>query len=129
MKNPSSIILLILILLSCVGHQIDSSISQYEKESTNIELGDSKQKVLSILEPTQKYNPKWRKKSETYISKDGSTIAIYYYRSNRNPDNLTTDDEFVPYVFKDNVLIGIGWTSIGGIKTQGQAIDVIIIND
>jgi len=129
MKNLIIISLLFSTLISCTARQIDSSISKYENQSSRIELGDTKQKVLEILEPTQSYNNKYRKKPEKYLSKDGSIIEIYYYRSNRNPDGSTTDDEFMPYVFKDGVLIGVGWTSIGGIKTQGQARDVIIIND
>jgi len=121
--------LLILNLISCTGYQIKNSISKYENQSSKIEIGDTKQEVLEILEPTQTLKKKYRKKPEKYISKDGSLIEIYYYRSGWVSDGLTTDDEFIPYVFKDGVLIGIGWTSIGGVKTQGQARDIIIINN
>jgi hypothetical protein len=42
-------------------------------------------------------------------------------RSARQPDGLTTDDEFTPYIFNDGRLVGIGWQVLGGPKTQGQA--------
>jgi len=116
-----TITILAIFVISCAGYRIDRSISNYETESSKIQLGDSKQKVLLLLEPTQPGKRKWRKNPEKYLAVDGSTIEIYYYRSSRQADGLTTDDEFTPYVFKDDVLIGIGWTSIGGPKTQGQA--------
>ena len=41
-------------------------------------------------------------------------------RSSQQPDGLTTDDEFTPYIFTNGILTGIGWTVLGGPKTQGQ---------
>ncbi len=126
------ILTILIFLISCTGYQtakqIDSSISKYEEESFKVNLGDSKEKVLAILEPTQKYNKKWRKKPERFLNNDNSVIEIYYYRSDRTPDGISTDDEFTPYVFKDGKLIGIGWAVLGGPKTQGQAVDTIIID-
>ena len=52
---------------------------------------------------------------------NGNLVEIYFFRSAWQSDGLTTDDEFTPYVFKDGKLVAIGWTSIGGIKSQGQA--------
>ncbi|ACU89581.1 DUF3192 domain-containing protein [Desulfomicrobium baculatum] len=108
-------------LTSCVGLQIDNAIVKYNNVSSKIELGDSKGKVLSILLPTQEDVPiSSRKSPEKYI-KDGVKVEIYYMRSVRQPDGLTTDDEFVPYLFNDEKLVGIGWQVLGGPKTQGQA--------
>ena len=49
-------------------------------------------------------------------------VDIYYFRTLRQPDGLTTDDEFTPYVLNNDVLVAIGWTSIGGANSQGQTV-------
>lgn len=109
------------ILISCgPGGKIDSSISMYEKESAKIKLGDSKEKVIALLEPTQQYDKEYRKKSEKFLNNNNETIEILYYRSDRVGDGLITDDEFTPYIFKDSKLIGIGWSLLGGAKTRGE---------
>jgi len=100
---------------------IDDSISNYRQVSHQISLGDSKAKVIPILEVAQEGVPvEWRKVTESYI-KNGVTVVIYYARTLRQADGLLTDDEFTPYVFNNGELVGIGWTSIGGAKSQGQA--------
>lgn len=114
-------LLCILLISGCAISQIDSTISKYESVADKVELGDSKEKALSILQPTQSDLPQSaRKNPEKYI-KDGVKVEIYYMRSARQPDGLTTDDEFVPYLFNDGKLVGIGWQVLGGPKTQGQA--------
>ena len=115
----------LLIILFCSGSatlQIDSAISKYRTEASKIKIGDSKEKALSILEPTQKQlSVNCSKSPEAYM--DGEDlIEIYYFRSGRQPDGLTTDDEFTPYVFKNNILVGIGWSMLGGPKSHGQVI-------
>jgi len=105
---------------ACATIQINSAISKYETVADQVELGDSKEKVLSILQPTQEDLPKkYRKNPEKYI-KNGVKVEIYYMRSARQPDGLKTDDEFIPYIFNDDELVGIGWQVLGGPKTQGQ---------
>ncbi|TKB87437.1 MAG: DUF3192 domain-containing protein [Nitrospira sp.] len=110
-----------LVLTGCVSMQIDSAISKYAATAEQVELGDTKEKVLAILAPTQENVPKSARKSSDKYIKDGVKVEIYYMRSARQPDGLTTDDEFTPYVFNDGKLVGIGWQILGGPKTQGQA--------
>jgi len=110
-----------LVFTSCVGMQIDSAISKYEAVADQVELGDKKDKVLTILLPTQKDLDNSRKKRPEKYIKEGVKVEIYYMRSARQPDGLTTDDEFVPYLFNDGKLVGVGWQVLGGPKTQGQA--------
>ena len=110
-----------IILNGCVALQIDSAISKYEAASNQVELGDSKEKVLAVLQPTQDGLPKSARKNPEKYLKEGIKVEIYYMRSSRQPDGLTTDDEFVPYLFNDGKLVGIGWQVLGGPKTQGQA--------
>ena len=101
----------------------------YQKVASRISLGDDKSRVLSILEPIQRdLSASAKKQSESFM-KDGKRIDIYYMRSGRQPDGLTTDDEFTPYVFENGVLVAIGWASLGGPKSQGQTSDSIYINN
>src|SRR3990172_12757044 len=122
MKKTAASLLITLVLSGCVTMQIDSAISKYDAVAGQVELGDSKDKVLTILEPSQAGLPKSARKSPEKYIKEGVKVEIYYMRSVRQADGLTTDDEFVPYLFNDGKLVGIGWAALGGAKTQGQAV-------
>ena len=112
--------LLIVLMLTLTGC-VDEAIRQYDAVAYQVQLGDSKEKVLSLLVPTQEpLSSKEKKRSEQYIE-GGTKVEIYYFRTRRQPDGLITDDEFTPYVFRDGILKAIGWTTLGGPKTQGQA--------
>jgi len=115
------ILLFLLFLSGCgPGISIDNSIADYKKVSQKIELGDSKQNFLNIIYSSQsELSAGYSKEPEKYIKNDVK-VEIYYMRSGRQPDGLSTDDEFTPYVFNDGILVGIGWAILGGPKTQGQ---------
>lgn len=121
MKKNVVTFLIALLLSGCAGIQIDSAISKYDAVAGQVDLGYSKDRVLAILEPSQTGLPKFARKSPEKYIKEGVKIEIYYMRSARQSDGLTTDDEFVPYVFNNEKLVGIGWQVLGGPKTQGQA--------
>ena len=123
------VLLCVFLLCGCMpDYVIDQSIAQYETVEGQIQLGDSKEKVIEILEPTQKsLSSEWRKKPEKYL-KEGVVVDIYYARTGRQADGLTTDDEFTPYVFNDGKLVGIGWTILGGAKSQGQTTSTTNVN-
>ena len=120
MKKILAIILLIILLTGCVAAKIDSAIKKHENVVEQINLGDSKDKVLAILIPTQAgLSSRLKKPPEKYFKND-VVVEIYFMRSGRQPDGLTTDDEFTPYLFNDGKLVGIGWQVLGGATTQGQ---------
>ena len=103
--------------------QISGAIAAYQAQAPRIELGQSMEQVLDILLPTQSsVAMQFSKAPEEYID-NGKTKKIYFFRSRSFPDGLVTDDEFTPYVFEDGVLVAIGWTAIGGPKTQAQSRD------
>jgi len=122
------IIFLSMMASGCAQIYIDKSISSYDDVENQIELGNAKESVLSILLPTQKDLPKSASKRPDQYIKNGVKVEIYYMRSARQPDGLTTDDEFTPYIFNDGVLVGIDWAYFGGPKTQGQATPVTNVN-
>ena len=111
------------------GIKIDRAISKYQAVADQIELGDSIDRVLAILEPTQKGLPRSVRKSPEKYIKNGVTVEIHFIRSSRQPDNRTTDDEFVPYLFNDGKLVGIGWILLGGPTTRGQKTPKINIQE
>ena len=117
---------LILVLPGCgvgAAFRIDQAISAHDQASKDVKLGDSTQVVSALLEPTQEGMTLSERKPPDRYLKDGVAVEIYYYRSRRQPDGLTTDDEFTPYVFNDGKLVAIGWAAIGGPKSVGQATD------
>lgn len=121
MTSTAMLLLALIALSACSSTQsISRSIDAYEAQAGRIELGQSKEKVLEILLPTQAdLAPRFKKPSEQY-KEDGKLKEIYFFRTRSFPDGLVTDDEFMPYVFEDGVLVAIGWTAIGGPKTQAQ---------
>ena len=120
----------VILLSGCgPGLVIDKAIGQYNYAESRVELGDSKSQVLAILSPSQAaLSSKSKKRSDKYM-KDNVLVEIYYFRTGRQPDGLTTDDEFTPYVFNNGKLVAVGWASIGGPKTQGQTQDSITVNN
>jgi hypothetical protein len=117
------VVIMVFIIYGCDIQSMHTSIDEYKKVSGKIELGDTKENVLSILLPTQKEINKYpglQKSPEKYI-KDNVLVEIYFMRSGHQRDGLTTDDEFTPYVFNDGKLVGIGWAILGGASSQGQA--------
>jgi cell division protein FtsB len=105
---------LVFFLAGCAT--IDKAVQDYRLVYEQIKLGDSKQKVLSLLEPCQSELDAATKKPFERFSRDGHIYDIYYARSARIPNGCTTDDEFTPYIFRDGVLVEIGWDFLGGPK-------------
>jgi len=104
----------------CEG--VRSSIKKYQAKADQVQLGDSKVKVFGILKPTQERLPFDEMKTADFYLEGDDLMEIHYFRSGRQPDNLTTDDEFTPYIFKNGVLIAIGWKTIGGPKSHGKVV-------
>jgi len=99
---------------------IDRAILKHNSASQSIDLGDSKDSVLRTLSSVQAgVAAKNLKQPDKYI-KSGIKVEIYYFRTGRQPDGLTTDDEFTPYLFNDGKLVAIGWRTIGGPKSFGK---------
>jgi hypothetical protein len=123
-KNFPAILIIVFVTTGFATQcgSIRTAIDRHNDVSGKIDLGDTKEKVLSKILPTQeglKVFPHHQKQPEKYM-KDGVRVEIFYVRSGNNVDGLTTDDEFIPYVFNDDILVGIGWAILGGPSTQGQ---------
>lgn len=101
--------------------EMNDAIKQYNAKAPVVKLGDSRDAVLSLLQPTQAaLSMRARKPMEAFTetsSGQASSIEIHYFRSGWVEDGRTTDDEFTPYIFRNGVLVGIGWAALGGPKT------------
>jgi hypothetical protein len=101
-----------------VERELEDAISKYNLTAPQVSLGDSKERVLAVLEPTQQgLRGKLRRPPEAFTTEQGTT-EIYYFRSAWMADGQSTDDEFTPYVFKNARLTSIGWQALGGPKTM-----------
>lgn len=93
--------------------RIDGVITDYHRLAPQIHIGDSKERVSEILGPLQERLDSTERKPSQAFQQDGKLLEILYFRTQRIPDGLTTDDEFTPYVFIDGKLHGFGWTALG----------------
>ena len=120
-----TILLFVSLLTSCIGpgYAIDEAIFAYSEIESRIRLGDTMDQALPILRAAQsELEPGSLKNADRYYDDQGKSIYIHYQRTGRQPDSLTTDDEFTPFVFMDDTLIAVGWQSLGGPKSQGQVV-------
>ncbi len=104
------------------SNRVGTAISYYHATRSQIQLGMDKDNVLMILEPTQEGLSLRQTRGPEQYTQDGVHVEIHFFRSHANYDKILTDDEFTPYVFHDGKLQAIGWTAIGGPKTQAQPI-------
>jgi hypothetical protein len=102
------------------AHDVDQAIDAYHEAACSISLGDDEQRVLEVLEPTQRDLPRGARKEADRIAEGASRRDVFYFRSSRQPDGLTTDDEFTPYLFVDGKLVAIGWTALGGPRSTAR---------
>ena len=94
----------------------------------SVELGMSKQQISEVLGPTQARLRNTEIKQPDRYVKNGVSVEIIYFRSGWQSDGITTDDEFTPYLFNDGKLVAIGWATLGGPKSQGQARSTTTVN-
>jgi len=132
MRKTVLLTILLGIGISCTAvSRIDRTIKRYNAAVDQIRLGDSRERVVQILSPTQRdLPPENSKASEQYI-RDGQIYQIDYYRTARQPDGFTTDDEFTPYLFVNDKLLAIGWQAlrsyrdIPSIPGQSESVEAI----
>ena len=105
--------------------RIDGAIANYLEVADQIQIGDHKEEVLTLLLPSQHSVPVHSRRDKDSYTHADTLVEIYYMRSGRQPDGLTTDDEFTPYIFNDGILMGIGWKLLGGPGSRSERQTVI----
>lgn len=121
MKSTKWTLLLLIPVLTACQSPTGEAINYYQMSADQVQIGDSKEKVLSILSPAYDMVPaSERKRPEIYRNEEGDLVEIYFFRSSVQQDGILTDDEFTPYVFENGELVAIGWSYLGGPKTQAM---------
>lgn len=96
------------------------AVQDYREAAAAVEVGDSKEEVLALLEPTQSHLKSALRREPHRYRRGRSQIEIYYFRSGWVEDGLVTDDEFTPYIFQDGRLVTVGWRTLTGPRTWGR---------
>lgn len=103
--------------------RIDEAIARYRAEAAKVKIGDPKDRVLALLQPTQfelesnEIKGPQAFPAQTATGED-SLIEVHFFRSARHTDEAPKangqplDDNFTPYIFTDDVLTGIGWNTL-----------------
>lgn len=88
------------------------AVTDYQTVASQISIGDAKEYVLSALHTSQQAIPaQFKKPSEQYLSY-GEQVEIHFFRTTLTSGVENADDDFTPYVFKNDVLVSVGWTYV-----------------
>ena len=103
--------------------ELNQAIDQYQAAESKVKLGDNKEEVLAILQPTQANLSGGQSRAREYWidPKSGKGVDLYYFRSSRTagpPLKKAFDEELTPYLFIDNTLVAVGWNAVRGIAIQ-----------
>jgi hypothetical protein len=110
--------------------RIDQAIASYQVEAAKVRIGDTQDRVLALLRPTQAGLYSNEIKTPEAIPTETATgekslIEIFFFRSSRHADEQTTDsdglplsDNFTPYIFTDGVLTEVGWPALLSLKIR-----------
>ncbi len=117
-----SVIFLTLFFFGCgsTSGGLNRAISLHRQGAQQIRIGDSKSSVLHNLRPAFLATKSSEHRTQEMFMRKGKTIEIHYVRSGWIADGANTDDEYTPYIFEDDVLVAIGWRTLGGAKTRGN---------
>ena len=88
------------------------AVIDYQTVAPQISIGDAKEYVLRALQSSQQAIPAQLKRpSEQYLSY-GEQVEIHFVRTALASGVENADDDFTPYVFKNDVLVSVGWTYV-----------------
>ena len=96
----------------------DAAVDAYAISKIEVRRGMSESRVLSILGDS--ISQSGRKSETKRLGTDRASYTIHYARSAVIRDGHTTDNEFVPYIFRDGRLIANDWGFLGGMKSVGD---------
>ncbi|HAN80708.1 MAG TPA: hypothetical protein DCQ47_04565 [Gammaproteobacteria bacterium] len=115
--NLITLAVLMISLLGCGSNTItEQAVGDYKKAYSKISIGDARRHVLAILETSQQVIPlRFKKQPERYLSY-GEQVEIHFVRTGLASGISNHDDDFTPFVFKNDILVSIGWTYVS--KTE-----------
>jgi hypothetical protein len=101
------------------------AVADYKSVASQISIGDAREYVLAILQTNQQVIPSYFKRQpERYLSY-GEQVEIHFVRTGLSSGGSNNDDDFTPYVFKNDVLVSVGWTYVSKTEFLDKAREAI----
>ena len=101
------------------------AVIDYQTVASQVSIGDAKEYVLRALQSSQQAIPTQLKRpSEQYLSY-GERVEIHFVRTALASGVENADDDFTPYVFKNDVLVSVGWTYVSKTEFLNKAKEAI----
>ncbi len=101
------------------------AVSDYKSVAAQISIGDAREYVLAILQTNQQVIPShFKRQPERYLSY-GEQVEIHFIRTGLTSGTKNLDDDFTPYVFKNDVLMSVGWTYVSKTDFHDKAREAI----
>lgn len=119
-------ILMALYLQGCVSDKlVDQLATNYESVAPQIAIGDAKTHVLGLLKASQNIVPSsYKKKPERYLSY-GEPLEIHFVRTSLHSGGDNADEDFTPYVFRNEVLVSVGWRYVSKSEFHDKSLEAI----
>ena len=113
-------------LIGCAPNSVtQNAVSKYKSVTSQISIGDQRDYVVAILQKNQQGIPAHFKRSpERYLSY-GDQVEIHFVRTGLDSGGSNYDDDFTPYVFKNDVLVSVGWTYVSKTEFLDKAREAI----
>ena len=113
-------------LIGCAPNSVtQNAVSSYKSVTSQISIGDQRDYVVAILQKNQQAIPAHFKRSpERYLSY-GDQVEIHFVRTGLDSGGSNYDDDFTPYVFKNDVLVSVGWTYVSKTEFLDKAREAI----
>ena len=113
-------------LIGCAPNSVtQNAVSGYKSVTSQISIGDQRDYVVAILQKNQQGIPAHFKRSpERYLSY-GDQVEIHFVRTGLDSGGSNYDDDFTPYVFKNDVLVSVGWTYVSKTEFLDKAREAI----
>ena len=108
-----ALVVAVLSVAGCAPNPVtQKAVAEYKSVASEISIGDAREYVLAILQMNQQVIPSYFKRQpERYLSY-GEQVEIHFVRTGLSSGDSNNDDDFTPYVFKNDVLVSIGWTYV-----------------
>ena len=113
-------------VVGCAPNPVtQQAVADYKSVASQISIGDAREQVLAILQTNQQVIPShFKRQPERYLSY-GEQVEIHFIRTRLDSDGSNSDDDFTPYVFKNDVLVSVGWTYVSKTEFLDKAREAI----
>jgi outer membrane murein-binding lipoprotein Lpp len=121
-----ALVVSVLSVAGCAPNPVtQQAVADYKSVASQISIGDAREHVLAILQTNQQAIPlHFKRRPERYLSY-GEQVEIHFVRTGTGSGGSNNDDDFTPYVFKNDVLVSVGWTYVSKTDFLNKAREAI----